>query len=322
MNKPEQSIIPSLLEKHALGICTPEEMALLEQWYAAFPEKGTVWNSEKEKAAMKDSLKADIFNAIVPGKVISITEAPAKRSRSGWWQAAAVVIVLIGSYLLYNKYNDKKEPETIVVSAAAGKGILQHELPDHSVIWLEPGTTARYRKDFINDVREIELADGMAFFSVRKDPHHPFLVKTPKGVQTKVMGTEFTVKAYTQSTDVQVMVKSGIVQVSDNDRILDTLRANQQLSYRQTEHTIKRTEGILDDWRTGEIALQHAPFTEVARLLEKRYGLQVIYNAKDVEAYNFTLHISKQTTAADMLEMLKDISGLAYELNNNKVTIH
>ena len=322
MNKPEQSIITSLLEKHALGICTPEEMALLVQWYAAFPEKGRVWNSEQEKAAMKDSLKADIFHAIAPGKVIAIRETPAKRSRSGWWQAAAVVAVLIGSYLLYNKYIDKKEPETIVVSAAAGKGILQHELPDHSVIWLEPGTTVRYRKDFIHDVREIELADGMAFFSVRKDPQHPFLVKTPSGLQTKVLGTEFTVKAWTQSTDVQVMVRSGIVQVADDARILDTLKANQQLSYQQAEHTIKRTESILDDWRTGDIALKNAPFTEVARILEKRYGLQVVYNAKEVGAYSFTIHISKQTTAADLLEMLKEISGLAYERNNNKVTIH
>ena len=208
------------------------------------------------------------------------------------------------------------------MSAAAGKGILQHELPDHSIIWLEPGTTVRYRKDFVNDTREIELADGMAFFSVTKDPRHPFLVKTPGGVQTKVLGTEFTVKAYAQSVNVQVMVKSGIVQVSDGARILDTLRADQQLSYRLQEHTFSRTEGALDDWLTGDIVLQQAPFTEVARILEKRYGLQVVYKAKDVEAYSFTLHINKQTTAADMLEMVKDISGIQYELNNNTVTFH
>ena len=316
MKKPSASIIPSLLEKHALGICTPEEMALLKQWYAAFPEKGAVWTNEEEKAAMKASLKADIFNAIAPAKVVPI------KSRSMWWKAAAVVAVLVGTYVLYNKYNYKKEPEYVVVSAVAGKGIIQYELPDHSEVWLEPGTTVRYRKDFVNEVREIDLTHGMAFFSVRKDPQHPFVVKTPGGVQTKVLGTEFTVKAYPQSNEVQVMVRSGIVQVSDGARILDTLRANQQLSYRQQEHATKRTEGIMDDWRTGNSALNNAPFTEVARMLENRYGLQVIYKAKDVAAYRFTLHISKQTTAADMLEMLKDISGLQYELNNGKVIIH
>ncbi|AEV98152.1 iron dicitrate transport regulator FecR [Niastella koreensis] len=322
MNKPEQSIITSLLEKHALGICTPEEMVLLEQWYAAFPEQGKVWNSAEEKAAMKDSLKADIFNAIAPAKVTAFTEVPAKPSRSRWWQAAAAVLILMGSYLVYNKYTNKKEPETIVVSAAAGKGILQYELPDHSFIWLEPGTTVRYRKHFVNETREIELADGMAFFSVTKDRQHPFLVKTRPGVQTSVLGTEFTVKAYAQSANVQVMVKSGIVQVADGTRILDTLKASQQLSYQLKEHTCTRMEGLQEDWRSGDIALLQAPFTEVARILEKRYGLQVVYNAKEAEAYSFTLHLGKQATASDMLEMLKDISGLQYELNNNKVTIH
>ena len=316
MKKPEQSIIPSLLEKHALGICTPEEMALLEQWYAAFPEKESVWSNEKEKAALKESLKAGIFNEIAPAKVIPM------KSWSSWWKAAAVVVVLAGVYLLYNKYNHNKEPEYVVVSAAAGKGIIQHELPDHSEVWLEPGTTVRYRKEFFNDVREIELKDGMAFFSVRKDAQHPFLVKTPSGVQAKVLGTEFTVKAYSQSNEVQVMVKSGIVQVSDGTHILDTLRANQQLNYRQQEHISKRTEGALQDLRTGDLVLSNAPFTEVARVLENRYGLQVKYNTKEVEVYSFTLHIGKQTTAAGMLEMLKDISGLPYEINNATVTIH
>ncbi|HEX6431721.1 MAG TPA: FecR domain-containing protein [Niastella sp.] len=320
--KREQSNISSLLEKHALGICTPEEMALLEQWYAAFPEEGQVWQDASEKAAMKDALKAGIFDAIAPEKVYHITPIAVQRSRRIWWQAAAAVIVLVGAWLMYNTFNHKKEPEYIVMSALAGKGIVKVELPDHSEVWLEPGTTVRYRKDLGNADREIELADGKAFFSVRKHAKFPFLVKTPGGVKTKVLGTEFTVKAYTQSNEVQVMVSEGIVQVSDSTVILGILKANQQLSYQQDAHTIKRTEGVPEDWRTGVIVLNNATFADVARILETRYGLQVVFNAADVASYRFNLRISKNTTAADMLEMLKDISGLAYTLNHNKVTIH
>ncbi|MBO9202024.1 MULTISPECIES: FecR family protein [Niastella] len=321
MNKLQQSMITSLLEKHALGICTPEEMDLLQQWYAAFPENGSVWENKEEKEAMKDALKANIFNAITPAQVVSITQAPDKTQRKIWWSAAAVVAVLVVTYLLYNKYNYKKGPEYIVVTAVAGKGIIKHELPDHSEIWLEPGTTIRYHKDFVRDVRIIELTDGMAFFSVHKDAQHPFLVKTPGGVQTKVLGTEFTVKAYAQLAIVQVMVTSGIVQVSDSTHILDTLKADQQLSYEQHTHAIKRMDGPPEDWRSGELALNNAPFAEVARILTNRYGLQVSYNEKAVARYSFTIHISQQTTADDLLELLKDISGLTYVLNNGKVTI-
>lgn len=323
MNKPDQSFISSLLEKHSLGICTPEEMALLQQWYAAFPDEGAVWRNDDEKVAMKASLKADIFDVIAQEKVVPISSVKSvKSARRIWWQAAAVVAVLLVGFFMYNKYNDKKAPEYVVVSAPARQGIVKVELPDHSEVWLEPGTTVRYQKDFGNGGREIELTNGMAFFSVQKNAHLPFLVKTLRGVQTKVLGTEFTVKAYPQLEDVQVMVSSGIVQVSDSTGILGILKADQQLSYQSKEHVTKLTEGKLDDWRTGNIALRNASFTEVARILETRFGLQVVYNEKAVAAYSFTLRINEHTTATDILEILKEISGLSYEYNDGKVIIH
>jgi len=322
MNKPEQSIITSLLEKHALGICTQEEMALLEQWYAAFPEKGNVWTGEAEKAQMKEALKTGIFKVIADEKVYPIVQARVKRPHRIWWQAAAVAALLVITFLLYDHYSHKREPDYVVVSAPAGKDIVKIELPDHSQVWLEPGTTLRYRKAFSNKVREIELADGMAFFSVRKNAKLPFLVYAPGGVQTKVLGTEFTVKAYTQSKDVQVMVTSGIVEVSDSAGVLGILKADQQLSYERDAHITKRTTGNLEDWRNGELTLNNASIAELVRILENRYGLQVTVKTAAIERYRFNLHISKNTSAAEMLEMLKDISGLTYTLNNNKVTIH
>lgn len=322
MNKPHQSIISSLLEKHSLGICTPEEMTLLEQWYATFPQKEQVWLNGEEKAEVKDSLKAGIFGEIAQEKVVALTNVKsAKSTLRILWQAAAVVAILVGVYLLYN-HRDKKAPEYVVVSAPAGKGIVKLDLPDHSEVWLEPGTTVRYPKDYGNADRQIELTDGMAFFSVRKNAQLPFLVKTPRGVQTKVLGTEFTVKAYTHAKEVQVMVTSGFVQVSDSTGILGILKADQQLSYQQETHATQRTDGTLDDWRTGDIALRNASFTEVARILETRFGLQVVYNEKAVAAYSFTLRMKNNTTAAEMLEILKEISGLSYELNHDKVIIH
>jgi ferric-dicitrate binding protein FerR (iron transport regulator) len=232
------------------------------------------------------------------------------------------VVVLVGAWFMYNTFSHKKEPDYVVVSAAAGKGIIKLQLPDQSEVWLEPGTMVRYRRDFGSGGREIELTDGMAFFSVRKYAKQPFLVKTPDGVQAKVLGTEFTVKAYSQSEEVQVMVSSGTVQVSDSSRILGVLTANQQISYQQHVHATKRTEGALEDWRTGGHTFNNASFAEVARILENRYSLHVVYNAASVASFRFNFRISKHTSALEMLEMLKDISGLAYTLNNNKVTIH
>lgn len=320
MKQPDEHIT-SLLEKHALGICTPEERALLEQWYAAFPENGQVWRDAQEKAAMKDELKAGIFN-MISSEGTTATPPVITKARRIWWQVAAAVAVLVATFLMYNRFSNKEEPAYVVMSAPAGKGAIRLQMPDQSEIWLEPGTTIRYRKDFGKAGREIELTDGMAFFSVQQQTEHPFIVNVPGRVRTKVLGTEFTVKAYRQLAYMQVFVSSGAVQVSDTRHLLGTIKAGEQLSYRPDTHIITPIEVKMADWRKGNISLNNATFAEVARILENYYSLQVVFNEADVTSYRFNLRISSQSSAQDVLEILHDISGLKYTLSENKVTIH
>jgi len=317
MKQPDQHIIDALLEKHALGLCTPEERALLEDWYAAFPENGPVWQDASEKEAMKDALKAGIFEAIMAEEV----RPQASVFRRIWWQAAAVLVGLAVTFVLYNKYN-KQEPAYVMVSAPVGRSIVKLQLPDSSEMWLEPGTVVRYRNDFGKAGREIELKDGMAFFSVQQQAAHPFIVHIPGHVKVKVLGTAFTVKKYSQSENAEIIVSSGAVQVSDSTGVLGILKGGQQISYQETSHTVTRTADIPEDWRSGTVALSNASFAEVARILENYYGLKVTSDITKVSSYRFNFRINKQTTAVDVLEMLKDISGLEYTLIDNQVTVH
>jgi transmembrane sensor len=323
MAHPEHYNIASLLEKHALGICTPEENTLLQQWYASFPGNGSVWQDAAEKETTKASLKAAIFSSITEEQLPSVAPAKVPSIRRRWWQAAAAAaILIIGGIMLHHRYSQPKQPVYVVISAPAGKGIVQQPLPDGSQMWLEPGTTVRYRNDFDKEDRQVELVDGMVFFAVQKRSGLSFTVQAPGGLQTQVLGTEFTVKAYRQLNDMQVMVKTGTVQVADSMRILDTLTAGQQLTYRQQTHeSVRSTDQVTSDWRTGNLVLNNAAFAEVVRLLETRYGLQVVYNTDHVATLHFTLHIHPQSNAISVLELLKEISGLSYTLNDGTVTI-
>jgi len=302
-----QPFIDSLLEKHALGICTPEEIAILEKWYADFPEKGPLWRDDAEKQSMKEMMKAEIFGEITQDE---IAIKPKSYGIHRLWWAAAAAIILGVAVFIYNRPEDK------IITAAAGKGILKMQLPDHSEMWMEPGTTLRYSKDG----RHVELIDGMAFFSVQQDAKHPFIVNMPDGIQAKVLGTSFTVKKYKQSEEVQVMVSTGVVQVSDSTHVLGILKAGQQLSY--AGHTIKRTENTTEDWTTGNLTISNASLQEVARILETHYGIQVIISKPDAAAYRFTFRIGDQLTVAEVLDILKDISGLEFTREANRVTVH
>lgn len=330
MKPPEEHII-SLLEKHALGICSPEERKLLEQWYASFPENAPVWLHSAEKAALKEGMKAEIFNAITDTTIRRLPAdnntgvtafRPRQRARRLFWPAAAILVLLSAALMFY--IFSGREPDVLLtsVTAPAGKGLMLVQLPDQSEIWLEPGSRIRYAADFGETSRQVELEDGMAFFSVSRQTELPFTVNTPGGLQVKVLGTAFTVKAYRGLQDMQVSVTSGAIQVSDSTGVLGVLKADQQILYHQDTRKAIRSTGPEDDWRTGNMELNDAPFAEVARILENRYGLQVAFNNEDIARYRFNLRINRQAGAEEILEMLQDISGLDYTFENGRITVY
>ncbi|MRG48455.1 DUF4974 domain-containing protein [Chitinophaga sp. SYP-B3965] len=301
MNKPEEHIIQSLLEKHALGICTPEENTVLHEWYASFPEAIIV-----EKGELKADMKAAIMETIQPGKV----------RRMIWWQiaAAAVLVVAVSTFLL-----KPWKPEYTGVMAPKGKGVMKLELPDHSVVWLQPGSTIRY------EGRNVELMDGVAAFSVTENSNEPFIVRTPSGLQVKVLGTAFTVKAFRELPEVKVYVESGAVQVSDSSNgNMAVLKADQQLVYTIATHQYEQgnvNAVSLAEWKAGEYTLDNASFAELARVLKDQFDAEIKYNERTMAPYRFNIRITPRSNLAQVFDMLHEISGVNYTINGNHVVI-
>lgn len=323
MSHPDQHIIERLLEKHALGICTPEERAVLERWYAAFPAEGRVFEDEAERQTTRESMKAGLFAAIGAPTEAAADPVPEKRPvRHLYWRAAAAVLVLIVAGGLFYLFNSKPAPVTYtLVTAPAGKSIYHLQLPDGSAMWLEPGTRLRYADNFGKRSRDVQMVDGMAYFTVAKGASHPFTVSTPAGIQAKVLGTEFTVKAYESVPYIQVAVREGVVQVSDSNAVIGTLKAGQEIVYQLDAHTATRTDGPVNDWRKGNLTLLNSSFTEVARILQNRYQAKVTFDTAMMAPYRFNLQINEQTSLEDMMEILKALSGMTYTLSNGQVTV-
>lgn len=308
MNKPEEHIIQSLLEKHALGITTPEENAVLDDWYNAFPVPEAVI----DKREIKEEMKASIMDTIRPKKV-----------RRMYWQiaAAAVVLVAVATFML-----KPWKPDLITVMAPRGKGVMKLELPDHSVVWLQPGSTLSY------EGRNMQLLDGMAGFSVTANSDEPFIVSTASGLQVKVLGTAFAVKAFKELTEVNVSVESGAVQIADSGRSnIAVLKADQQLAYNTLTHQyevigavpdqLKEGTYTMDDWKEGTYTLDNASFAELARVLKDQFEADIRYDAVVMKPYRFNIKITRQSTLAEVFDMLHEISGVNYTINGNHVVI-
>jgi len=137
----------------------------------------------------------------------------------GRWIAAMAASVLIFGIFSYQFFSASTESlnshnlnsqEWINVENTDGIS-MEINLPDESVVVLEPFSSLKYPTYFTPEQRTVFLR-GEAFFVIERDTLRPFLVYANETI-TKVLGTSFTIKAYEGQETVEVDVKTGKVAV-------------------------------------------------------------------------------------------------------------
>lgn len=140
-----------------------------------------------------------------------------RRRRMGALAGSASVLLLS---VLFWQAPWRSEPH-----AAASTAVVRlpetATLPDGSVIELRPG--AKYRLEYSDSVRRIELTSGEAHFQVAKNRARPFVVAVG-AVEIRAVGTAFSVDR--TQTEVAVLVTEGRVAV---DRVIDPLPGDQTI---------------------------------------------------------------------------------------------
>jgi ferric-dicitrate binding protein FerR (iron transport regulator) len=242
--------------------------------------------------------------------------------------AAMLLIVLgCGLWMYFSKYisgpNSARDLYVEIVAPKNGSSMLVY-LPDSSQVWLSPGSSLKYPRHFEADQRNIQLVDGVAYFSVKHNKDAPFTVSTSKGLQVQVLGTVFNIKAYLAMQDVVVSLVSGSVKVRDGKRQLGVLKPNQQLMYSAATGTssISATDAEQSGmWRQGIIQLKDAGLDEVALTLSNLYRVKVSYDKQKLSSYKFNFRFSTSMTIMEVLELMKSLSDIEYVKKGNEVNI-
>lgn len=147
-----------------------------------------------------------------------ISQNSKKRARrrlyfmSGLCTSAAVVLLVF--LLQFNTLSIVNDSDAVMT----------HLLPDGSSVELNKLAELKYKSDF-DKGRNVRLS-GEAFFDIVADASHPFIIKAGKS-KIKVLGTSFNVRHNQQSDKVEVLVKTGTVLLSNDDRYSLELTATQ-----------------------------------------------------------------------------------------------
>lgn len=126
----------------------------------------------------------------------------------------ASIVMLAGVFYFIKQYLQTTTVPIVYSQTTTLRGERkQLILSDGTKIWLSPGSSLRYADVFRGKTREVDL-EGEAFFEVKHDTQHPFIIHIDR-LSTTVLGTTFNIQAYQQNATVEVTLLSGKVAIAD-----------------------------------------------------------------------------------------------------------
>ncbi|HEX6429666.1 MAG TPA: FecR domain-containing protein [Niastella sp.] len=316
-----------LLEKFIKGECTAEEVAQVEQWLHQHPDKLDeylmgIWN-EPIREAMPPAMEQAILNeaAAWPGYQQNTPQRKTTIHRWLYWSAAAAIIIGIAGWWFFRQPDSPTQlaHQQVIITAPAGEA-MRYVLPDKSVVWLKANARLQVDTQVYNHPnRTVALVKGEAFFEVQKDTAHPFIVQNEL-VQTRVLGTSFSVQAGSPGGAILVTVATGKVAVSYHNKELEVLLPGKQISVQSktgafTKNTVPVWLASL--WKETGLQLTNAPFAELQLAMEKLYGISLQTNSRAVKTEHYNIRLNRNTPVQEVIPVLALLNKHQYKKMNN-----
>jgi len=250
-----------------------------------------------------------------------------RRLNSQWLKIAAIFLITIlsgifFSRLLKSRNNGADQVAYQIITAPKGE-MQQIVLPDSTIVHLNAASTLKFPVAFNGKTRELFLLEGEAFFEVKHDAKHPFLVHTAN-VTTQVLGTSFNIKFYRSLPEIQVFVNSGKVEVHDQKHTFGMYTPQQQLTYNKLKQSFIKVQ-VSDDhllsWMHDDLILDNVSFREVSVYLQNRYNINFKYSNKKINQQRYSVRFANKLTVNQVVDILQLIDGRKYHLKGNTVTI-
>lgn len=256
---------------------SPATLAAFDRWCSSDPARAQAFDELVRLHAMPALQRATLadaerLRAKASPAARTLRKHKARRSSGRWLAGLSTAAVLLVSVL--------HPPSGLILRWRADYATATGErqtvtLPDGSSVLLD--TASAIATDFRDGRRMVQVLAGEAFFDVRHDPDHPFVVDG-HFAEVTVTGTAFSVRA--DDTEDQVVLERGSVDVRPRQGVGPTERLNpgQMVTANQSGITGKRPADTARTlaWRDGRIVFDDRPLREAVRDLGRYYDGSVI----------------------------------------------
>jgi len=276
------------ITKRLTGSETPDSKLLLDSWLNGnvnhvqkFEEIKSLW----ELSALIPPATSDADFNLIEEQISSATlqtEVPVKKMRFKNYAIAATVTaaVLCIAFYTYQSRSSKTIAEQWITKTADAGKMIRFLLPDSSEVWLNSGSRLSYSNTYSkNKIRSVKLT-GEAYFKVRHDQSHPFVVNSGS-LMTTVYGTSFSIRAYQNEHVSSVAVNSGkvgVLSTAVNDGNPFMLLPNDKLVYDRHQKSFSKSAILnrdVDSWTNGELIFEQTPLSEVFETLSRKFNIEI-----------------------------------------------
>jgi ferric-dicitrate binding protein FerR (iron transport regulator) len=297
----------TLLEKFIKQECTAAEAEQVKAWLAEHPDAVEQYMAQTWQEDVTHPMPAAMEQSIL-AKMPSTRTAKTRRLTAWLSAAAAVLIIATGSWFFLRPASVSPSLITLQTSHHAQ----QFMLPDKSTIWLKKFTRLQYDGALFGKAnRAVTLLEGEAFFDVQQDVEHPFLVNS-KGVETKVLGTSFSVL---MEGDIIITVATGKVGIRFQGNELGALTPGKQMLVHESGAVERKDqpEWLAGIWKESSLQLSDAPYDDLGLALEQFYGIHLETASSKVRAQRYNIQLKRETPVEEVIQVLSLLNGITYE---------
>lgn len=362
-NKNKFQQIDEVLIKYLTGYATEKERDIARAWINENPEHAEYFDELKNIYQLTGIIRQpsgfnteEGWNRVKAGYFKMRLETELKNKKAFRRKvfigvslssaAAILIIIFIGFYgnlfpFKSNNNNVTAYNEVVVPLGAKSKITLS----DGTKVWLNAGSKLRYPVDFLSDSRVVYL-EGEAYFSVTKNKHKQFIVKT-SNLDIKVYGTQFNVKSYPEENLIQTTLVEGAIAIethSGRNKKIIYLKPNQTATYyksllvNQTSthqpqqlpakvapipgKNIEIKEKVnlvpITSWKDHDWVIVGEELGQLAIQFERRYNVIITFKNESLKKYKFSGTLADETFE-QVLKIVQLSAPILYSINGNKV---
>ena len=327
----------SLLAKYLNHEANEEETKLVENWINSSKENNADFGASKEaleKAKLYYQSKrfdtATAWEKINANrnkvKTIAIKQ-PSKTAFKAMnkvfkYAAAIVLISVLGTLTYY--FGFQNSPRNLNKVVSLKKQVLREVvLPDGSVVTLNSNSTLFYPSAFKGNTREVTIK-GEAFFDIQPNAAKPFII-TAGQASIKVLGTSFNVNAYPENDLVEVIVKTGKVEVTNRD---GNTKESQVILIPGEKGTLIKPDNKLhktinenpnyNAWFTHDLIFENANMDKVIACLNKSYHITIEAISPEINELNLTAHFRDDQSVNYILDVITATFNLELSVEDDK----